>query len=303
GDKHNPHALQGLVISRAGKAFIVEASSGPTRGQRYCCHARQHLELVVGDRVLWEAKQHMKGWITSCEPRDTLIERFSHGRSTKLMAANVTALVIVVAPKPAPSRHLINQYLIAATIFGCTPIITLNKFDLMTAGDTSDCIINQYETLGFTCLRISTKDQYGLDALAQLLTHHTAILLGQSGVGKSSLVKAWLPDESIVVGGLSNSNDLGRHTTSNSTLYHLPSGGHLIDAPGIREFKLSGRHPIETLSRAFPDIQPKLHTCHFRDCSHQHEPDCGLKAAVQAGELDAQRLSDYLAIISQFGAR
>ena len=220
----NENALRGLVVSRAGKEFIVEAIDGSSDRQRYRCRAKNHLDLLVGDRVLWEPTQHGNGWIASCEPRDTLIERFTHGHSTKRMAANVTAMVIMIAPKPAPSKRLLNQYLVASCVFGCTPIITLNKADMASPGDPADRLMEHYAALAYTCLRISAKQHQGLNALADLLAQHTAILMGQSGVGKSSLIKAWLPDEPIVVGALSESNALGRHTTSNSTLYHLPAG-------------------------------------------------------------------------------
>lgn len=294
-------AQRGLVITRVGKEFIVETLTGPDQGHRQICRAKQQLELLVGDVVLWEKTQNEKGWITDIEPRTNLIERFAGGHSTKRMAANVSALVIIFAPKPTPSARLLDQYLVAAYLCKASPILVLNKADLLKSDDRAQNLLDFYTNLGFTGCSISAKGQRGLDELARLLAPHTAILLGQSGVGKSSLVQAWLPDEQIRVGALSEHTALGRHTTSNSTLYHLPTGGHLIDAPGIREFKLSGKHPKEDLAQAFPDIEPRMHQCRFRNCSHRHEPDCALKASVKAGELSEKRLSDFLVILNEFG--
>jgi len=294
--------LRGLIISRAGKEFIVETLAGPDQGQRQICRAKQQLELLVGDVVHWEKTQNDKGWILAHEPRSNLIERFAGAHSTKRMAANVSALVIIIAPRPTPSAKLIDQYLVAAHLCQAEPIMVLNKADLLQGEqDKAQALLSFYTGLGFTCCAISTKANRGLDTLAKLLAPHTAILLGQSGVGKSSLVKAWLPDEQIRVGAISEHTALGKHTTSNSTLYHLPTGGKLIDAPGIREFKLSGRHPHEALAQAFPDIEPLMHQCRFRNCSHRHEPDCALKASVKAGNLSEQRLADFLVILNEFG--
>lgn len=292
--------LTGLIVSRAGKEFIVESLSGPDTGHRQLCRAKQQLELLVGDIVHWERTQHDKGWIVALEPRQNLIERFSGAHSTKRMAANVSALVILFAPRPTPSARLLDQYLIAARLCQAEPILVLNKADLLAEGDRAQSLLDFYSELGFTCCAISTKSRQGLRDLADILQTHTAILLGQSGVGKSSLVKAWLPDEEIRVGAISEQTALGRHTTSNSTLYHLPTGGQLIDAPGIREFKLSGRHPKEALAQAFPDIEPLMHQCRFRNCSHRHEPDCALKASVKAGDLAEKRLADFLVILNEF---
>lgn len=291
----------GLIITRAGKEFIVETLSGADRGHRQICRAKQQLELLVGDVVRWEQTQNDKGWIVAIEPRSNLIERFTGGHSTKRMAANVSALVVIFAPRPTASARLIDQYLVAAHLCQADPILVLNKADLLDEDDKAQHLLDFYLALGFAGCAISAKSQQGLDQLAELLAPHTAILLGQSGVGKSSLVKAWLPDEQIRVGALSEHTALGRHTTSNSTLYHLPTGGQLIDAPGIREFKLTGRHPREALARAFPDIEPHMHHCRFRNCSHRHEPGCALKAAVKAGELSEKRLADFLVIMQEFG--
>lgn len=291
----------GLIITRAGKEFVVETLSGPDEGRRQICRAKQQLELLVGDIVLWEKTQNDKGWIVEIEPRSNLIERFAGGHSTKRMAANVSALVVIFAPRPTASARLLDQYLVAAHLCQAEPILVLNKADLLSEDDRAQHLLDFYTALGFTGCAISAKSQRGLDTLADLLAPHTAILLGQSGVGKSSLVKAWLPDEQIRVGALSEHTALGRHTTSNSTLYHLPTGGQLIDAPGIREFKLTGRHPREALAQAFPDIEPLMHHCRFRNCSHRHEPECALKASVKAGELDEKRLADFLVIMSEFG--
>jgi len=291
----------GLIVSRAGKAFIVETLEGPNKGQRVIAQAKRQLSLLVGDQVVWEKKSNDQGWITDLLPRTNVIERFTGAYSSKQMASNVSALAVIFAPKPSPSANLINQYLVAAEVFNCQAILVLNKYDLIAKqSHLAQELFERYEALGFEVYAISAKSRQGLDALAKALSGHTSILLGQSGVGKSSLVKAWLPSKEISVGAINEQNNLGRHTTSNSTLYHLPSGGMLIDAPGIREFKLSGKHPAETIAKAFPDISPLLSQCKFRDCSHEHEPDCALKSAVKAGELSQARLDEFKYITNSF---
>ncbi len=286
----------GLLIASHGAALEIEDEAGTVRR----CLVRQHLGLpVVGDRVVWQATSDGGGVVTALLPRHSLLARLVRGEP-KPLAANVDQILVVTAPRPHLSRELLDQYLVAAEQTGIEPVILFNKVDLLDAQEALRfrALFDIYRHLGYCVLEASTREQHGLDPVRSQLAGRTSVFVGQSGVGKSSLVQVLLPEQEIAVGELSSATDLGRHTTSAARLYHLPSGGAIIDSPGVRDFRLGeiDRHGI---AAGFREIAPLLGHCRFRDCHHQEEPECALRAAVAEGSMAPERLESYLHIVER----
>ena len=282
----------GLVVVRHGADLAVEDETGQVRH----CLARQNMgHPVCGDRVVWQASGPDRGVVTAIRARATVLTRPDYSGRDKALAANLTQLVAILAPRPEPSTYLLDQYLAAAERLGVKALIACNKIDLLDAQGraTMASLLAPYERIGYSLVWLSLLDDQDMRPLAARLAGETNILVGQSGVGKSSLVKALLPDLDIQIGRLSLATGLGRHTTSTATCYHLPGGGHLIDSPGVRSFRLSldGQADLE---RGFRDIAPLIGHCRFANCHHDQEPGCALKKAVVGGELNPERLANFL---------
>jgi len=281
----------GRVITRHGQNLAV----ADTQGNLHRCLLRQSIgEPVCGDRVVWQPTTSDQGVVTALLERDSVLTRPTYGGVAKPLAANMDLLVVVLAPEPAPSRYLLDQYLVAAEILDVGVVITVNKCDLIddqTAAEF-DQNFGHYEKIGYPLVRVSAKLDHGLEPLLERLSRKTGILVGQSGVGKSSLVKALLPDIDIQTGRLSETSGMGRHTTSATTLYRMSQGGELIDSPGVRSFRL-GRMNARQLESGFREFQPFIGHCRFSDCSHDHEPDCALINAICDGLIHPRRLENF----------
>ncbi len=283
---------QGIVVTRHGQNLAVSDE----QGELIHCLFRQNIgDLVCGDRVLWQATAEGEGVVTARLERSSALIRPTFGGVEKALAANITQLVVVLAPEPPPSRYLTDQYLVAAEQIGIDAIIALNKCDLIDpdAPDSPARAFGVYERIGYPLVQISAKHEHGLDPLIERLRNQTSILVGQSGVGKSSLINALLPDLELQTGRLSRTSGLGCHTTSATTLYQLPGGGCLIDSPGVRSVRL-GQLDRRQLAEGFREFRPFLGLCRFSNCSHRQEPGCALKEAVAEGRIDLQRLENYL---------
>ena len=283
---------EGRIIARHGANLAV----ADNEGRIYHCLCRQNLgHPVCGDRVVWQATGEDSGVVTALLPRSSVLSRPDYSGREKPLAANISQIIIVLAPEPEPSEYLIDQYLVAAEIIGVEAVIALNKVDLLDpqAAETIDQRLALYEKIGYPVIRISARQPAGLTPLTERLKDKTNILVGQSGVGKSSLIKALLPSLEIQIGRLSQATGLGRHTTSATTCYALPDGGDLIDSPGVRSFRLGAITPSE-LEWGFRELRPFLGHCKFSDCSHTCEPGCALHEAVEKGEIDQQRLDNCL---------
>lgn len=282
----------GLVVVRHGSDLAVE----DREGRVWHCLARQHIgHPVCGDRVVWQATGPDRGVVTAIQDRTSRLARPDYSGRTKPLAANLTQLVVVLAPQPEPSTYLLDQYLAAAEGMGVAALIACNKMDLLAAPARAALAarLAPYPRIGYPLVWLSLHGGEGLAPLAERLAGETSILVGQSGVGKSSLVQALLPDLEIQIGRLSQATGLGRHTTSAASCYRLPRGGYLIDSPGVRSFRLSLDDPGELVS-GFRDIAPLIGHCRFANCSHDREPGCALKAAVTTGELHPERLANFL---------
>ena len=288
----------GLVIAHYGMQVEVEALDGESGGAGFRCHFRTNLEAIVtGDRVIWRAIDEKVGVIVARSERQSELARPDANGLLRPIAANIDQIFIVISTQPLTPLGLIDRYLIAAESVSIAPLILANKADLLQGAEKElmQDIINRYESIGYTCITTSTKSEAGLTALTQNLTGHTSIFVGQSGVGKSSLVNAILPDANLRTATLSHATGKGTHTTTTAYLYHLPSGGNIIDSPGIREFGL-GHIDEQTLAEGFIEFRPYLGHCKFRDCKHLKEPDCALQQAVAEGRIDPRRMASFHSI-------
>ncbi len=294
---NNPPAQQtnGLVIVNYGKALLVEDN----QGDLHRCVARRNLGRVVsGDRVRWEPTGSGEGVVSAVAPRSTVLRRMDITRKPRPLAANIDQIVVVSAPQPALDETLIDKYLVAAELIGTNPVLVVNKSDLLDTDERAALAdrVSGYAGIGYQVLFTSAFSDDGIDPLAEALAGRTSILVGQSGVGKSSLIMRLLPDLDIEIGKLSDASGQGRHTTTATTLYHLPHGGKLIDSPGVRDFRLEPTAAAE-LARGFREFRPFLGQCRFHNCRHANEPDCALAAAASRGEISARRLESYRSLL------
>lgn len=300
--KSNPTTSErlGLVISYFGNSVAVEAEDG----QVFQCHLRRNQELpVVGDRVRWQPEGESAGSILGIEKRRSLVGRGDiRGKVTNQMkpiAANIDHIVIVMSPPPVFSEYLIDRYLVAAELLSIKPIIVLNKVDLLTDMTRQRALdqLEIYRQIPYPVVLSSTLQEEGLVAFAKQLKNKSAVLVGPSGVGKSSIISALSEGKPIRTASVS-AKGAGKHTTTATRLYHIPQGGCLIDSPGVREFNL---WPVtrQEILQGFSEFTPYLTGCKFRDCHHTAEPGCMIQAAVASGHINPGRYASYQALMKQ----
>lgn len=287
----------GLVICRYSKHFEIEALEGADKGSVHRCVSRTNLgSIVTGDQVVWRAAPDQTGVIESRLDRTSILERPDNFGHLKPVAANIDQMVIVIAWVPEPQPNLIDRYLVAAELMQIRPVIVLNKADLLSDDNKGliDDLLSGYEALGYKTTRIisSRHQQAELSDLPTLIDQHTSIVVGQSGVGKSSLINTLLPDAKLEVGALSEQTSEGTHTTTKAKLFHLPCGGRLIDSPGIRDFSLWHIDPLQ-LQYGFVEIAKFVGECRFRDCKHENEPGCAINTAVENKHISKTRFDSY----------
>lgn len=288
---------EGLIITHYGTQVIVEATSGELAGLHQRCHFRSNLgSLVTGDRVIWCPGNPM-GVVVAVLPRKSALQRPDPHGDMKTVAANIDRILIVVAPYPEPHANLIDRYLVAANAIDIEPVLVINKSDRIddATRDKINYLDTTYRQLGYEVIKVSTKTEHGLDELKRYLADYTSVFVGQSGVGKSSLINALLPESNLRVGDLSERQQ-GTHTTTSAMLLHFPGGGDLIDSPGIREFGLWHMGEDEVLE-GFIEFRPYIGHCKFRDCSHRHEPGCAILKALDEGKISQTRMDSYRYIL------
>jgi len=286
-----PAALDlGLVVAAHGRHVVVET---PER-RRVLCHPRgKKSELVVGDRVRWQATGD-GGVVEHIEPRRNLLFRQDDWR-TKSFAANLDQILMLVAGEPVFSEAQLTRALVAAQDAGIPTLIGLNKIDLPAAATARERLA-PYRAMGVEVIEMALRaDPAG--STARLLAHlagRTTLVLGASGMGKSTLINLLVPAAAVQVGEISKALAAGRHTTTTTTWYWLDDAhrGALIDTPGFQEFGLRHIEP-ERLASLMPDFAAALGHCRFQNCSHRHEPNCGVRAAMARGEISAPRQRIY----------
>lgn len=279
----------GLVITRYGQRLLVESESG----ELFQCTGRQNIELsVAGDQVIFQPISNQDGIVTALVSRDNELKR-----SQKTIAANVDQLWLVVAIEPHYQFDLIDRYLVVAENAGLPINIIVNKVELCSDMVALSRDFSVYKSIGYDVINLSVKEKTNLPKLRSMLDDKTHIFLGQSGVGKSSLINELMPELNLRVNEISIKSKMGKHTTTNTTLYHIPSGGDLIDSPGIREFQLDDMGDEEILN-GFREFKPYIGSCKFRNCAHINEPDCAIKEALLSGEISQKRYQNYLSLIN-----
>jgi ribosome biogenesis GTPase len=271
-----------VIVQSHGKGFVVELPDGT---RRLATARRKKTDYAVGDEVELAVLNAEQAVIEGVQPRRTLLYR-SDAMREKLIAANVTQIAIVVAAVPSFYESLVSRCLVAAEDAGLRALIVLNKVDLpetaVAAGQLAP-----YAALGYPVVKTSVHD--AVTTLAPWLKDQHTVLVGQSGMGKSSLINALLPDAAARTGEISTALDSGRHTTTHATRYRLDATSTLIDSPGLQEFGLKHLDP-QRLASLFPEFRPLMGQCRFHNCRHDREPGCALVAAVEAGRGAAHRL-------------
>lgn len=278
----------GLVVASHGRHCVVETPDG----ERRICHPRgKKNQVVVGDQVQWLASTD-EGTIEKVLPRRNLFYRQDDIR-TKSFAANLDQVLILIAAEPEFSEMQLTRALIAAEAEHITPLIALNKRDLREPFARALTRLAPYSAMGYTVLQLGLKDGHLAD-LAERLQHKTTLVLGPSGTGKSTLINQLIPHANVATGEISQALNSGRHTTTATTWHWVNAQRQtgLIDSPGFQEF---GLHHIDAMQLAayMPDVKPHVAHCKFYNCTHLHEPGCGVQAAVHSGAISASRHKLY----------
>ena len=303
-----PLTLHGTIVAAHGRQYLVELATKTADGE--CESMRETLrcfprgkksDLACGDRVSVLRSGDAVGVIDSVAPRDTLLYR-SNEFKQKLIAANVTQIVIVVATEPSFSDELITRCIVAAECQDMKALIVLNKCDLTERMAHATAALAPYEALGYTVLRLCAHDN--ADALRPYLAGHTSVLVGQSGMGKSTLTNALIPGANAPTREISEALDSGKHTTTHATLYRLDadlaSNSALIDSPGLQEFGLRHLTP-DAIEHAFPELRVLRGQCRFRNCRHDREPDCAVHAALKSGAIAKRRFAAFRSLCAEVG--
>jgi len=296
-----PASLTGRVIAAHGRHYEIEPDDGSPVRQCYP-RGKKAAAATVGDLVRIHPEGADGGAIDAVLPRRNVLVRADNSHH-KHLAANVDQLLIVIAPAPPYSDDTLGRALTAAWCADLAPVIILNKIDLLETLPQTRARLAWAAALGVPIIELSALDTAQVHAkLAPLLADKTSLLLGQSGMGKSTLLNTLIPDAQAATRAHSTALATGRHTTTSTRLYHLPAGGDLIDAPGFQAFGLYHLSANDIL-RGFPEFTEPAQTCRYYNCTHQHEPGCGVLAALAHGQIAPARHALYVRILEENAVR
>ena len=293
---------RGIVLNGTCGLWNVRATGGETHEASLRGRLKQEgalLKLAAGDEVSFERGEASDPWtITEIHPRRSVLARRAPGKAhgERIVAANVDqVLVTFAAANPEPHLRMLDRFLVIAEGNDISARVVLNKVDLVGGIAGVDALAIDYERAGYAVHRTSVKQDVGLVELRAVLAGRTTALTGPSGVGKSSLVNALFPGLDLRTAEISASVNKGRHTTVGALLVPIPgaAGGFVVDTPGLREVGMWGL-PSGNLDRCFPEFRPFVGQCKFDDCSHDHEPTCAVRSAVEARKVSAARYDSYL---------
>ena len=286
--------LEGTVVAAHGRQYKVEFEGDEALS---CFPRGKKSEIACGDRVSVQRSGDGQGVIDAVSPRSSLLYR-SNQFKQKLIAANVTQIIIVVATEPSFSDELITRCLVAAECQDMKALIVLNKCDLADRLALSTAALAPFEKLGYPVLNLAAREN--AKGLLPYLSGQTSVLVGQSGMGKSTLTNALILDAHAPTREISEALDSGKHTTTHATLYRPDTNSALIDSPGLQEFGL--HHLSQTaIEYGFRELRPLLGQCRFRDCHHDREPDCAVHAAVESGAIDPRRYAVLRSLLAEVG--
>lgn len=294
-------AAEGRVVAAYGQRLEIEDAAG----ERHAAFvARRGLRVVCGDRVLWQPSGDAgEAAVVERLPRGTELTRPDARGRAEVLAANIDQLVVVCAPEPPADPFIIDRYLAAAEVMGAGALVVRNKSEL--EGENAPDGLDEYRAASYPVLRVSAHAGNGLDALRAALASHRSLLVGQSGVGKSSLLNALVPGLGVATANISSATGEGKHRTTATSLHSLPGGGELLDSPGVRDFAPALADP-RLAAAGFREIMTAADDCRFSNCRHMREPGCAVKAAVDAGTFSARRYESYRRLLRQaedFAAR
>ena len=279
---------EGLVIAHLGQGIAVEHD-----GKIILCQTLRRLDTVaVGDKVLWTLAATDQGRIEEILPRRSVLARPSRNDKLRPVAVNLDRIFVVFAVEPHCDFLLLDQYLAVCENNNIDAALILNKTDLYQS-EAIETELKTYTDLGYALYRVSAQQNLGLDTLKAALKDQVSMLAGQSGVGKSSLTNAIIPDKEVKTNTISATTKHGRHTTTAATLYHLPEGGDLIDSPGVAIFGLAGLSEYQ-LANGYREFQPYIDQCQFNDCRHLKDKGCAIIVAVENGEITSTRYDRFL---------
>jgi ribosome biogenesis GTPase len=253
---------------------------------------------LCGDLVEAREIPNEPEWlITKIKPRRNELSRPDKRGRIEALAANIDLIAVVTADAPPTDWFIVDRYLAAAELIGVAALVVFNKTDLGSASDASETELSDFEEVGYATVRCSAKTGDNVDKFKRHLGNQIAIIVGQSGVGKSSLINCLVEDADQQTAKLSQATGEGRHTTVNSVMWSLPDGGAVIDSPGVRDYAPVIDAP-DLVVRGFREIADRGESCRFSNCRHMREPDCAVKAAADCGEISARRYESYRRLLT-----
>lgn len=292
----SPSAAQpARVVATFGRRFVLALDDDAEVSARA---KGRKLQPVCGDCVDASPLENEPDWlVVGIRPRENELTRPSSRGRVEVLAANLDALVVVAADLPAPDWFIVDRYLCAAELIGAAAAVAFNKIDLGEMAASSAEALAEYAAAGYVTLHLSAAEHTNLDALLEFLEQRRAILVGQSGVGKSSLVNRLLQRSMLPTAAISEKRREGRHTTVSSVMLSLPNGGEVIDSPGVRDYAPAVAQPADVV-RGYREIQEAGTACRFANCRHLREPECNVKALVAAGRIGSRRYESYKRLLA-----